>query len=311
MVQRVKRVFAALPLVLVLAGWPVGPAAADLRTVEVVPDVYALVGEKGQRSPENLANNATFGAVLTEAGVVLIDPGGSWRGAREIDDALRAITDAPVVRVINTGGQDHRWLGNGYWRAKGARIIASSAAVADQRARASRQLSMLSQLLGEALEGTEPAYAEETFEESTTFEVGGVAFEIIHPGPAHTPGDSFVRLVDRGVVFTGDIVFVERLLGVLPVSDSDGWIAAFEELAAYQPSHLVPGHGAPVTLARARAETYDYLVQLRARIGAHLDAGGDMIGAVEVDQSAFADLELFDALAGRNAQQVFAEMEWE
>jgi hypothetical protein len=43
----------------------------------------------------------------------------------------------------------------------------------------------------------------------------------------------------------------------------------------------------------------------------HIDAGGDMIGAVGGDQSAFAHLEQFDALAGRNAQQVFTEMEWQ
>jgi hypothetical protein len=43
----------------------------------------------------------------------------------------------------------------------------------------------------------------------------------------------------------------------------------------------------------------------------HIDAGGDMMGAVGVDQSAYAHLEQFDALAGRNAQQVFTEMEWE
>jgi hypothetical protein len=62
---------------------------------------------------------------------------------------------------------------------------------------------------------------------------------------------------------------------------------------------------------RARAETYDYLLNLRAQIGEHIQAGGDMIGAVDVDQSSFKHLELFDLLARRNAQAVFAEMEFE
>ncbi|NVJ91401.1 MAG: hypothetical protein HWE34_07070 [Methylocystaceae bacterium] len=44
---------------------------------------------------------------------------------------------------------------------------------------------------------------------------------------------------------------------------------------------------------------------------AHLDAGGDMIDAPKIDQSAFTDLAQFDVLAGRNAQQAFSEMEWE
>ena len=44
---------------------------------------------------------------------------------------------------------------------------------------------------------------------------------------------------------------------------------------------------------------------------AHIEAGGDMIGSVEVDQQAFAHLFQFEALAKRNAQQAFSEIEWE
>lgn len=39
----------------------------------------------------------------------------------------------PVTHVVNTGGQDHRWLGNGYWPDRGATVIASQAAVAGGR----------------------------------------------------------------------------------------------------------------------------------------------------------------------------------
>jgi hypothetical protein len=42
-----------------------------------------------------------------------------------------------------------------------------------------------------------------------------------------------------------------------------------------------------------------------------MEAGGDMQGAPKVDQSAFSQLEGFEALAGRNAQAVFGEMEFE
>ena len=53
-------------------------AAAEVLDVRPVTEgVWAIVGEKEQRSPENLGNNTTFGLVVTEAGAVLIDPGGS------------------------------------------------------------------------------------------------------------------------------------------------------------------------------------------------------------------------------------------
>lgn len=288
-----------------------GPALAELRTLPITEGVWAIVGDKGQRSAENLGNNATFGLIETRDGAVLIDAGGSYLGAEQLHAAIRAVTDQPVTIIINTGGQDHRWLGNGYWADQGARIIASEAAVEDQEARASMQLTMLSQLIGEGLAGTGPVHASERFADRLDLTIGGRRIEIVHSAPAHTPGDAFVWLPDERVVFTGDIVFTERLLGVLEFSSSAGWVAAFEAMAALDPLHVVPGHGDPTTLERARADTYDYLINLRDRMREYIDAGGDIIGSVSVDQSAFSGLEQFDLLAGRNAQQVFSEMEWE
>jgi glyoxylase-like metal-dependent hydrolase (beta-lactamase superfamily II) len=288
---------------------PQGAAGLDIQPV--TDGVWALVGEKDQRSPENLANNATFGVVVTEEGVLLVDPGGSWNGAAAIDDAIRQITDAQVRYVVNTGGQDHRWLGNGYWQAQGATVIAARAAVEDQRARAEDQLAALRQFLGDRIEGTEPAFADIAFEDEHVLEFGGLRFEIFHPGPAHTPGDAYVWLEARDTVFTGDIVYVERILGVGGQSSIADWPRAFEAVAALDPAHVVPGHGHATTLAEARADTYDYLTNLRARIAEHIEAGGDIIGSVKVDQSAFAHLEQFDSLARRNAQAAFEQMEWE
>ena len=285
--------------------------AAGLEIQPVIDNVYALVGGKEQRSPDNLANNATFGVVVTDEGIVLIDPGGSRKGAEAIDAAIRTISDKPVRYVVDTGGQDHRWLGNGYWKEKGATIIASADAVADQKERQSMQFTMLDALIGDALDGTEPVYADIVFDGDYAFSLGGLDFEIVHPGPAHTPGDSYVWLAARDTVFAGDIVFTERILGVLEMSSSSGWLEAFESLAALEPAHIVPGHGHPTTLPKAKADTYDYLANLRDRVGEHIEAGGDMITSVDVDQSAFSYLEQFDALARRNAQQVFSEMEWE
>ena len=290
------------------------PASAFAETLAVQPvtdDVWAIVGPLEQRSPENLANNATFGLVVTPEGAVLIDPGGSWQGAEMLHAVIRTVTDQPVVHVINTGGQDHRWLGNGYWQAQGATVIASEAAVEDHRARAGDHMIALSQFLGEGLDGTEPAYADVTFETDYTLEFGGLTFEIMHRGAAHTPGDSFIWLDERDVMFTGDIVYVDRILGNGPARDTDSWIAVFEAMAAFDPAHIVPGHGHATDLAKATRDTYDYLVNLRTQIGALIENGGDIMDAPAIDQSNWTYLEQFDSLAGRNAQATFEEMEWE
>ena len=286
------------------------PAYA-LEIQKVTDSVYAIVGPLDQRSAGNLANNATFGLVVTNDGAVLIDTGGSWLGAEALHGAVREITDQPVTFVINSGGQDHRWIGNDYWQRQGAQVIASDAAVADHKDRGSVQMTGLSVLLGDKLEGTVPTYADITFDTKYSFELGGVAFEITYAGQAHTPGDSFVWVPSASTVFTGDIVYMERILGIGGQSHSGTWIEVFEAMAALNPMHIVPGHGGVSDLAGATADTYDYLVNLRGQMGGYIDDGGGIIDSVNVDQEAFSYLENFEGLAKRNAQQVYSEMEWE
>jgi glyoxylase-like metal-dependent hydrolase (beta-lactamase superfamily II) len=289
------------------------PARA-LDAVKVADDVYALVGELGQRSPQNLGNNATFGVIVTNAGAVLIDAGATAKGAAQIEAAIAKLTDNRVTLVINTGGQDHRWLANAYWTARGARIVASKAAVADQKSRVDMQWTSLDQLVGrDNLAGTVPHHADETFETTHDLEIGGVALRVIHPGRAHTPGDSFVWMPSRRIVFSGDIVFTDRMLGILPMplSSSADWIKAFDAMAALAPATIVPGHGRPATLAQARADTRDYLAHLRDGVKRVLESKGDMNAAAKIDQTRFSRLTGADQLAGRNAQAVFIEMEFD
>ena len=301
-------------LALILWLLPVGLsfASTTLRLQQVTENVYAIVGELGNRTPQNFGNNATFGFVVTTDGVVLIDPGGTWRGAAEIHRLIQRVTARPVTIVINTGGQDHRWLGNGYFQARGARIIAHAKAVQDQKARFRDQFFMLGNLVGNAgIEGTDPVYADQTIAEPFTLRHGGVEFRLVHAGPAHTPGDIFVWLPRQRVMFSGDIVYTERMLAVGSQSNSKGWIDAFETMAAFEPLHLVPGHGRPTRLAVARRDTHDYLVYLRDAVAEFMDGGGDISEIGRIDQAKFARLLNYEMLAGRNAQQVFIEMEWE
>lgn len=287
-------------------------ATEALRLQKITEQVYAIVGPLGNRTPENLGNNATFGFVVTDAGVVLIDSGASYKGATAIDQMIRQVTDQPVKVVINSGGQDHRWLGNGYFKERGARVIASTAAVEDQRARVQDQFFMLGNLVGvKGMEGTEPVYAGETFTGKKSFTFGGVSFELKPVGPAHTPGDSIVWLPKEQIVFSGDVVFVGRLLGVLPYSNSRHWIKAFETMAALKPKVVVPGHGPTTDLAQARRDTYNYLVFLRRTVAAFMEGGGDIIQISTLDQSRFKHLQNYGILKGRNAQQVYQHMEWE
>ena len=283
-----------------------------LQLQQVNDNVYAIVGPLTNRTPENLGNNATFGFVVTTEGVVLIDSGGTYKGAAEIHALIKSVTDKPVKVVINTGGQDHRWLGNGYFKKQGARLIASAKAVEDQKARTQDQFFMLGNLVGDAgLDKTDAVYAEETFDDSLKFTLGNTQFELHHAGQAHTPGDSFVWLPQPGIVFSGDIVYVQRMLSISSASNSKSWEAAFEAMAALKPQVVIPGHGNVTTLQEARAHSYDYLVFLRQAVSSFMESGGGIEDIGKLDQSKFSFLFNYENLKGRNAQRVYEELEWE
>lgn len=287
-------------------------ANEPLRLQGVTDGVYAIVGELGNRTATNLGNNATFGLVITTEGAVLIDSGGTYKGAVEIHRIIRSITEKPVIAVINTGGQDHRWLGNGYFKENGAKLIAGKKAVEDQKERLNSQLTRISNLVGEpGMAGTNPVFAEQTFDDNLAIEFGGVTFEIFHTGQAHTPGDSFVWLPQKSVMFTGDIVYTQRMLNVGSQSNSKSWVNVYQNMAAYEPDHVVPGHGEATDLARANADTYDYLTFLRNSVSTFMENDGDISEVGSIDQSGFSYLLNYESLAGRNAQKVFTELEWE
>lgn len=290
------------------------PSAAALEPVRINDQVWAIVGDLGQRSAANLGNNATFGVILTADGVVLVDAGATAKGAAAIEVVLKRITDRPVVAVINTGGQDHRWLGNSYWKAKGARLISSRHAVADQKARFDMQLIGLRELAGEStIAGSTPVYADETFDTSLDLIIGGIRLQLRYAGRAHTPGDFLVWLPTERVMFAGDIVVVERMLAILPapLSTSADWLKAFDVMAAFVPTIVVPGHGQPVTLQKANYDTRDYLQHLRTAVKSVIERKGSMIDAGRVDQSKFSHLVGSKEIAGRNAETVFVEMEFD
>ncbi|AYQ57351.1 beta-lactamase domain-containing protein [Bathymodiolus thermophilus thioautotrophic gill symbiont] len=278
---------------------------------KIADNVYALVGELSQRSKTNLGNNSTHGVIITSAGVVLIDSGASYLGAKEIHKAIQKLTPMPVKIVINTGGQDHRWLGNDYFQKLGARIISSSKTKIDQQARADEQIARLNILIGDSLKGTKPVPALETFDKKMQVDFGGINLELYHFGAAHTVGDIVVWMPSTKTMFTGDMVFNNRMLGIGPAKDSQSWINAFEKMASFKPKHIIPGHGNASDLLFATHNTYDYLVFLKTKISKILENDGNMLDASKIDQSNFHYLKNYESIAGKNAQWVFEEMEFD
>jgi glyoxylase-like metal-dependent hydrolase (beta-lactamase superfamily II) len=286
--------------------------ALQLSPVQVAPGVYAFIGETGMRTYENEGMNANAGFVVSKAGVVVVDSGPSYQVAKAMHAAIKKITQQPVKYVINTGGQDHRWLGNGYFKEQGAQIIASSKALPDMQERGPMQLAGLKSELREKINGTQIVYPERLIEQKEILKLDGMEVQILYFHGGHTPGDAVVWLPKSRTLFSGDQIYVDRILGVLPFSNSKNWLDSFEEIEKLKPRVIIPGHGKVCDLPRARHDTKDYLSLLRTHMRKAYDAGSDLQKAINtLDQSAFRYLENFEQLKGGNANRVYLEMEAE
>jgi glyoxylase-like metal-dependent hydrolase (beta-lactamase superfamily II) len=254
-----------------------------------------------------------IGLVVTPAGAVLIDSGATYQSARQIHEAVRKVTAQPLRWVVNTGGQDHRWLGNGYFAAQGVDVIAHANAKADMNNRGQDQLQALKAVLGAKAEGTVPTLPTRWLAgNDERLEIGGLVLEFKHRGGAHTPGDTMVWLPQRQVLFAGDVVYVDRMLGVLPVSATKRWLDTFTVIEALEPARIVPGHGSITTLATAKAHTQAYLLALRAHMKKAVDDATDISAAVKsFDVGPFARLLNAAELMPGNASRTYLEMERE
>jgi glyoxylase-like metal-dependent hydrolase (beta-lactamase superfamily II) len=298
---------------LVLALQSLSSYALEVRFQSVADGVYTYIGDKEPRSVDNEGLNANIGLVVTKTGAVLIDSGATFQSARKIDDAVNKVTQQPVRWVINTGGQDHRWLGNGYFQAQGAELIAHATARPDMQSRGGDQLTALHTMLGERADGTVATLPTRLpMGSDTRLELGDTVFELRHRGGGHTPGDTMVWLPEKNVLFAGDIVYVDRLLAILPVSSTQHWLDTFKVIEVLGPQRIVPGHGNVTDIATARAQTRAYLEALRAHMKRAVDNGTDMNEAVKTfDGKPFMHLLNAEELMPGNANRVYLEVERE
>lgn len=287
--------------------------AVEVKFQPVAPGVYAFIGEKVGRTYANEGLNANFGLVVTPAGALLIDSGASFKGAQQIHAAVQQVTDQPVKWVINTGGQDHRWLGNGYFAAQGAEVMAHADAKADLLARGGDHISGLKTELKDKLDGTVPTLPTRWLAgNDETLNLGGMAIEVKHRRGAHTPGDLMVWLPQQRVVFSGDIVYVDRMLGVIPVSHTGRWLESFAALEALKPARIVPGHGGVCELPKAQAQTRDYLQALRTHMKQAVENGDDIGAAIKgFDAKPWMGLLNAAELHPGNASRTYLELERE
>lgn len=117
------------------------------------------------------------------------------------------------------------------------------------------------------------------FENKMERKIGTKTIELIEVGPAHTAGDTIVHLPEEGIVFTGDILFVEGhpLMWAGPVNN---WLKACDLIINLNPKIVVPGHG-PITSINGVLAIKEYFEFVSSEARKHFDAGKEILEAAQ------------------------------
>ncbi|GAA0322359.1 MBL fold metallo-hydrolase [Streptomyces polychromogenes] len=256
--------------------------------VQPAAGVYAYVQPDGGWC----LNNA--GWVSDGGRTLLVDTAATERRALALREAVLG-QGSPLPRtVVNTHHHGDHTYGNAAFAP--AVIVGHENARAEQLA-AGHQLELIWPATDfGAIEITAPDL---TYGDRLTLYVGDTEVRVLHPGVAHTTGDSVVWLPARRVVFTGDLVFAGGT-PFLAMGSLAGSLRALELLRSLDAETVVPGHG-PLTDPSAYESTERYL-----RYVAELAREGRGEGLTPLETARRADLGEF--AAWRESERLVANL---
>jgi quinoprotein relay system zinc metallohydrolase 2 len=225
--------------------------------------------------------------------------------------AVRAITDKPVRYVINTHDHPDHIFGNAAF-GPGATFVGHHNLPSALARRGIFYLRSYREQLGEtAIEAVRIVPPTLLVDTETTLDLGGRHLLLTAWTAAHTDCDLTVLDEKTGVLFAGDLVFLQHV----PVVDGSltGWLAVLPRLAQVPATIVVPGHGRTAgPWPQALDDERRYLTVLAQDARRLIAAGTPLARAIpEIGRSEQPHWQLFDDYNPRNATTAFSELEWE
>jgi quinoprotein relay system zinc metallohydrolase 2 len=278
---------------------------------KVAPGVFAFVGALEEIQPSNGGNVINTGFIVGSEGVIVIDSGANDRHGQRILDAIEETTSKPVRLLINTHPHPENVLGNSAFARRGIPVLAHAEAVSAMQTRCETCLKhTLSLLNEEIMRGTEIVIPQQAVEAPREIEVGGRRLKLLHFGWAHTEGDLAVLDVESGVLFTGDLVSLDRI-PVMQQARTRGWISALKHLQEQPITKIVPGVG-PISQPSRMGDTLQYLESLLETLERQYAEGKSAIDVLQTSElSQFQNWALYESAHQLNIQHVYRELERE
>ena len=253
--------------------------------------------------------NASF--VVGSKGVAVIDTGGSIKVGNQLRDAIKKVTDKPVLYVINTHVHPDHIYGNAAFLADKPAFIGHEKLATAMELRREQYAKLNAKLLGEDAKGSELVKPTITVKTTLEVDLGDRKLAITAHPVAHTNTDLSAIDSKSSTLFTGDLLFIERT----PVLEGDikGLIAELEKLKTSTAKQVVPGHGAVTKdWLQAIANQQRYLNALLTDIRASIKKGESMESAMNSAAASEKDKwQLFEIANRRNVNIIYPALEWE
>lgn len=286
-------------------------ATADLALTEVADGIFVAHGPHEEASPANLGAIANAGCIVGSRGVAVIDTGGCLLWGRRLREAIARLTPLPVSHVVQTHMHPDHSYGAAAFRDDDPTYIGHAKLPDALAEHAPYYRPALTAALGGLAEGSELVPPGGLVADRLTVDLGDRPLELRAWPTAHTNNDLTVLDAVTGTLWTGDLLFVERV----PALDGSllGWQRVMAELGRLPARQAVPGHG-PVLVPwpDAAAAQARYLGGLAAQTRAVIGRNGTLEEAVAtVGQDERDRWLLFDDYHARNVTTAFTELEWE
>ena len=212
------------------------------------------------------------GFIVGDDGVLVIDAMMVASQVRPYLEAIRTVTDKPIRYLVNTHHHVDHSFGNQFYLPT---EVVSHRGCRESMITAGADVESLSQRYPQYRDDwvqSRLTPASITYEDKMIVHLGDRVIELLHPGPAHTYGDTLVYLPREKVLFTGDVAF-QYLTPLARDGHVSNWIKVTNGiLKDVNARTLVMGHG-PVSGKEAVSWTLKYLRLVKRVSKSHFDQG--------------------------------------
>src|ERR1700735_1551750 len=215
-----------------------------LAVDEPAPGVYMHRSAQLRLDAPGHDDIANIGFIVGSRCVAVIDTGGSVRIGRALRAAIRQRTRGAICYVVNTHVHVDHVLGNAAFAQDRPSFVGHRALPAAMARSRDFFLQHYAADLDQPPSAAQIIAPDRTVEQTLELDLGDRRLSLRAWPTAHTDCDLTVLDDRSGTLWTGDLLFRERL----PALDgsASGWLAVIDQLASLQVKRAVPGHG-PVT----------------------------------------------------------------